>query len=229
MCVHPSRVLEPAHIELPGRQHDLTIILTELIPVNVDVHEIVVGSNLLKLRVRLAQRSVVPQPHVLDRGLLALQAVSRNLKLRRQAPSLKSIQVERMERVANVVLNIRALAIELVGFDHIVLQDGRVDTPEGHVGDQPQAQGAGRYPPIASYKTRQQEQRHQHRQRCEGIQRQEFRMSVRVAGAKDNAAPGVQQVKPIKPVADGPQEGNGNAQDREMDTHVARHTVNLML
>ena len=55
-----------AGLELAGRQHHLLIGAVELIAIDIHVMELVVGSDLLQLSVRIHQRLPVPQANIVD-------------------------------------------------------------------------------------------------------------------------------------------------------------------
>ena len=73
--------------ELTGRQHDLAVLTVDGVAIDVDVEELVVGADLLKLAIGHEQRPIVPEPDVLDREAIALERARRSGCRRPRTPS----------------------------------------------------------------------------------------------------------------------------------------------
>ncbi|MEZ5285227.1 MAG: hypothetical protein R2712_10545 [Vicinamibacterales bacterium] len=94
-------------IQLAGRQHHLPHLAVDVVPVVVDRDEVVVGPDLLDLSEGLEQRLMIPEPHVLQRLLVAGDVVARQLGVARQLALLHGVEPEGVAGGGDVVFDVR--------------------------------------------------------------------------------------------------------------------------
>ncbi len=75
---------KPRRIEFAGRKHHLLIRAAKVIAIDVHIIELVIGPDLLQLRVGIHQRLPVPQPDVVDGRAVVLERLERQSLLRRE-------------------------------------------------------------------------------------------------------------------------------------------------
>ena len=73
---------ELVDVEFAGGEHDLALFAVDLVAIDVDVGEVVVGTDLLNLAERILERAPVPQADVLESGLV----IWRRRRLQRRSP-----------------------------------------------------------------------------------------------------------------------------------------------
>ena len=103
------------------------------IAVIIDVDKIIVGADLLELPVCCKERAMIPQPHVLDREMVASDIRCRQVLLHRKELFLDISQAKRGAGEFNVMLNIGSLQGAFIR-DHL--------KPMDEFGIETQAEGA---------------------------------------------------------------------------------------
>ena len=108
--------------QLAGREHHALIRAVEPVAVDVHVMELVVGADLLQLRVGIHQRLPVPQPDVVDGRLVGLERLEGEVLfggegLRRDLTEIVSLLGQR-----DVALDVGLLQLQLVRFDEHALE-----------------------------------------------------------------------------------------------------------
>ncbi len=121
---------ERRRVELAGREEHLAVAAVDPVPIVVHRDEIVVRADLLKLPERLQEGVPVPQAHVVDRRAVGLDVVQGERGLAAEVPDLDVVDVPGPAGRRDVVLQLRALALELVRCDQELLDSGGDDTPE---------------------------------------------------------------------------------------------------
>ena len=105
------------HVEFACGQHHLADRTADLISIDVDIGKVVVGPDLLNLAQRILQRAPVPQPYVVERGLII-----RRLHRLDSGVGRKRVRFDAVERVGPprhlyVVRDEGALAHQLIRCD----------------------------------------------------------------------------------------------------------------
>ena len=103
----------------------------DLVAIDVDVGEVVVGADLLDLAQRVLQRAPVPQPDVLQRFLVVLRVQRVEAGVGRVRHLLDRVEAEGPSRELDVVRDVRPLAHELVRLD-----DEAADVPAEDADDE---------------------------------------------------------------------------------------------
>ncbi len=102
--------------QFAGADHDLTHAAVDLVAVDVDVGEVVVGPDLLDLAERVLQRAPVPQADVVERRAVARGVDRLDARLDRKRALRDPVQAERLLRHLNVVRDVRAFLTSSFGF-----------------------------------------------------------------------------------------------------------------
>ena len=140
-------VAEERHVELAGAEHELALLVVDVVAVDVDVGEGVVAPQDLLLPEGRQERPVVPQAQVVDGALLALEDLAGQLLLAGEASHVDGVEVERGSGGVEVAGQVWPLPLELVRLDLHRLHEGRVQPADhdrehqpraGRQGDQPQ-------------------------------------------------------------------------------------------
>ena len=109
----------------------------QLVPVDVDVVEVVVRPQALELLVRLLHHERVPQPHVVE-GVAVGDELARGQRLgRRERPADHVGQTERLPGRVDVALDVGRLEGDLVRRHDEVLDERRVDPADDDGRDDP--------------------------------------------------------------------------------------------
>ena len=124
--VDPRSIRHALGVELAHRQHHLARLAVDQVAIVVDVHEIVIGPDLLDLRERLQQRTAFPETHVLDRAGVLDDVVRRELRVARQLALLDPVEPVGPARGRDVVQNERLLHVLLVRDDEEPLDEAGV-------------------------------------------------------------------------------------------------------
>ena len=135
---------QPLDVELASAEHDLAVLVRDLVAIDVDVEEGVVAPQDLLLAERRQQRPVVPQPQVVDRRGVLREHLARQLLLAGEAALLDGVEVEGRAGGGDVPGDVRALHVELVRVDLDGLHEGRVQAADDDRQDQPRAGRPGR-------------------------------------------------------------------------------------
>ena len=132
VLVDPDAARELLVGQFPRRQHHLPVVAVDLVAVGVHVHELVVGADLLELRVGGKQRLVVPQPDVLDGAVVLLQVFRRQHFVHREFLGLHPVEAVGMPGRAYVAFDVGRLRHQLVGNHVELLQKRRIGVhPDG--------------------------------------------------------------------------------------------------
>src|SRR5205809_1779363 len=91
------------------KQYNLTEYPYNQIDVIIHVHKIIVSADLLQLPVCRKERAMIPQPHVLDREVVASDIRRRQVLLHRKELFLDVGQTKRGAGEFNIMLNIGSL------------------------------------------------------------------------------------------------------------------------
>ena len=210
---------EQLDVQLPRGQHDLSLLLLDLVTVDVDVGEAVVAAEVLLLPERRQQRPVVPQPQVVDRRLVFVEDPAGELLLTGERARLDRVEVERRARRLHVIPDVGPLDGQLVRLDLEALHEARIEAADD---DREHEPGAGREP--------EQPQRpepgvqEQKPGRDEGDDGQDhvgrvLRIHVGVQRGLDVAVPPasrVRQLRDVELVAGGDDDQEERADDREV-------------
>ena len=112
--VDPDPTREVLVGQFARREHDLTVLAVDHVPVVVHVHEIVVGPDLLELPVGGEQGPVVPEPHVFDRQVVADKVGRSQLPLGGEHLLLDVGQAIGQPREADILRDVRPFHHALV-------------------------------------------------------------------------------------------------------------------
>ncbi len=105
------------YIELARSQHHFTGGAVDVVAINVDVGEIVVGANFLHLAQGVLQRMPVPQADVLERGLIVGRVRGVDGGFGRELALGKAVKPVGLPGHGDVVRDVGLLAHQLIGFD----------------------------------------------------------------------------------------------------------------
>jgi len=200
--VDPARGLQVLVGKLPRREHQLAVLAVQRVAVVVDVHELVVGPDLLELTVRAQQRPVIPEPDVLDRGGVARERPRVEGLLGREPALLDPVEPVGLAGHPDVVLDERPLGDELVRRHAEALEQRRIDpqtTDPGEAEDQEAGDDEAQPRPADLEHARHGAERGEH---GEGAEHRERAVDVRVRGAEHDPAGRVDQLEPVEPEAD---------------------------
>ena len=117
------------HIQFAHRQHHLAQRSIDLVAVDVDAREGVVGTNFLHLAQRVLQRIHIPQADVFERGLIVLRIDGGDARFRGKLALRKAVQPVSVPRHRDIIGDVRPLLVELVR-----LHDERAHIPSGNRG-----------------------------------------------------------------------------------------------
>ena len=101
-----------------------------MVAIDVDIEELVVGADLLQLRVGVHERLPVPQPNVVDRSGVVLQRLESQPLFRGEWFHRDLDEVVRFPRQGDVPLNVRRLQLQLARLDEEALEQRRDDLGE---------------------------------------------------------------------------------------------------
>ena len=121
-------------VELAGGEHDLASGAVDVVAVDVDVGEIVVGADLLNLAESVLEGAPVPEADVLQGGLVVGGVGCFDGGFGGKLLLVEAVEAEGLAGELDVVGDVRALADELVGLDDEV-GDVPADEAEGDVAD----------------------------------------------------------------------------------------------
>ncbi len=136
--VDPGLARQVGVRELPGREHDLEVLVAHGIAVVVHVAEPVVGPDLLELAVGLEQRVLVPEPDVPDGGQVPADVGKGQRVVRCKRPGLDVLEPVAEPRHPDMVLQEGPFEHELVRRDLEALDQGGIDA-------QPEDRGPGQH------------------------------------------------------------------------------------
>ena len=102
-------------VQLTRGEHHLAQLPVNDVPIDIDVRKVVVGADLLELPQRVLEHAPVPEPDVLQRGLIVLRISRLDRRLGRERALGETIQPVRLPRELDVVRDVRLLADKLVG------------------------------------------------------------------------------------------------------------------
>src|SRR5688572_16740980 len=130
--VHPvlRAGFELGWIYLARGEHHLTELPVELVPVDVDVVELVIRPDGLAALVCRMQNVRVPDADVVDRSAIGFDLVARQRFLRPEIPYAYLIETEGLARRLDVPLDVRRLALGFIR-GHLEALDGRRDDRAG--------------------------------------------------------------------------------------------------
>src|SRR3989338_2474875 len=112
---------------LTGRKHDLAIGAVDQVAVVINIDELIIGADLLELSVGRQQRTMLPQPDVLDRRVVAPQIGGGELFIGRKVFALDFIQTIGAPRALYVAFDKHTLRYGLVGRHAKTLHKGRIE------------------------------------------------------------------------------------------------------
>ncbi len=124
--VHPGAARQRFVVQLARREHGLAQLAIQPVAVVVHRDEVVVGADLLNLRERIEQRRVVPQPYVVHCCAVVFDVGHGELVFLVETAHHDPIQRVGAVGRLDVVIEIGALALELVRRHDEALQHGRV-------------------------------------------------------------------------------------------------------
>jgi hypothetical protein len=214
-----------ADLELPGRDHHLAVVLPGPVAVDVDVDELVVEADLLKLAVDRVEGPPVPEPRLLQHLPVLARGLGREPPGRRELPLLDPGQAEAVARELDAVGDVRGFEADLVGLDPETLDAGGDDPQRQHPdgcdqsgrrqepgrrrepagspeGDRPVAGPAAAAAEGDEPARRRGQRRHQE-------ERRQPHVDVGPTGAPDRAPVGEEQVGDGEEAADGEDPGQG--------------------
>ena len=208
-------VLDAGLVDLSGRQEDLGIFAVHVIAVHVHVVEFVIRTDRLGLVVELLGRLEVVDPHVRERAHVLQDVLRRKPVLGHKVADADVLQVVRHAGVVDVVLQIRALLVDLVGSDDQALDgSGRQRADGEHDDHQDRADDA--HHELALLQREHEEHRGQHRQRDAGAVDVQRDIDIGVAGAVRDARAGIQQAVARQHEADRQKQKAQNAEDGDL-------------
>jgi len=119
MQVHPGLGIcrKQGRLEFPSRKHHLLITGVEPVAIDVRREELVIGPDLLQLRIGIPQRLQIPQADVVDGRAIGLERGERQVLLGRERLDRDLRQTIGVPRHRNVVGDVGRLKLQLVRFD----------------------------------------------------------------------------------------------------------------
>ena len=105
-------------IQLARGEHYLASRAVNVIAINIDIGEIVVGADFLNLTQRVLQCAPVPQPDVLKRSLIVRRVSRLDSRIRGKLALRDSVQSVGLARQVGVEDNVGLLANQLVRFNY---------------------------------------------------------------------------------------------------------------
>ena len=124
--VHPGPVLNALGVQLAHREHHLARLAFDVVPVVVNVDEVVVGPDFLNLSERLQQRLMVPEPDVFNRPGVADDVLRRQLGVARELALLDTVERVGAPRRFDVMDDERLFLVLFVRRDDQPLQNGAI-------------------------------------------------------------------------------------------------------
>ena len=175
------------------RERHLLIGIAEIVAIDVDVEEPVVGKDLLQLRIGVHQRLPIPKPNVVDGPAVVLERLKGEILFRRKRFHRDLAKVIGFPREGDILPNVRRLQLQFVRLDEEALKqsgdefskqeraaehqerrgDQEADRAQPHIGARDNGRNGGK-----AY---------------EQPERGQLDMNVSVAGADNNAIVVVQQ------------------------------------
>ena len=118
-------------VELARGEHHLPHLAVDLVAIDVDVGEVVVGADFLDLPQRVLQRAPVPQADVLERRLVVRGVDRLDAGFGRERPLHDPVERVRLPRHLDVVRDVRRFAHQLVRLDDEVADVPADDADDG--------------------------------------------------------------------------------------------------
>ena len=123
----PAAFGQLLHIQFAGGEHHLAQIAIDLIAIDVDIGKVVVGADFLNLTQSVLQCLPIPQPDVLQSGLIICRICRAHGRLRGKLALRETVQSVCLARHKDVVRNVGLLAYQFIRFD-----DKAAHPPAGH-------------------------------------------------------------------------------------------------
>ncbi len=197
--VHPGAgfLRQRLELDLPGGDHHLAFLAIDLVAVDIDVRELVVGPEDLELVIGRQERPRVPEPDVVYRAGVVVDLVPRQRVVDLELLLVHAVERERLVGELDLVFDILPFLVELVRLHDEVLVGEAGEVPEQQEADEQgdrDIDGPGVRPPDV----RQHDHPAERRRDREQAQQGEEDGLIRGAHPEDHAPFREQQLVPVE-------------------------------
>ena len=113
---------QQGRFQLASRQRHALVCAIEPVAVDLDVVKLVVGAYFLQLGIGVHQRLPVPEPDIVNRGLVGLESLESEVLFGGKWFCADLAEIVGLPGEGDVVLDVWLLALQLVGLDHQALE-----------------------------------------------------------------------------------------------------------
>ncbi len=206
--------------QLTGRDHHLGGLTVDLVPVHVQVVQTVEGPLGLEVLVGVGDHTRVQEADVAHRLLVVQQLPAGEVLVVVEGSGAHRVEAHGRPRGLDVALDVRRLPRGLGGLDPEVLDDRRVDAPDDHGHEAPEADGQDRQDPPPTPDV---DDEQDHREACDH-QQQVGRGQLRLHVGEERAvhgAPGRQrELVALEPVVGDLDQSEQGEEDRDVGLHL---------
>ena len=222
MPVHPCLLGEAVGGKLARRQHHRDFFAADLIAVEIDVDERVLGPERLLLIEDLLERTVVPEPHGRRIGERAASLAGRGRVADVERAFVDSVERIGRARGLDIPRDVGALLVQLIGLHDEVLDQRGIHATDDEARGEPEDDRGAEDPERPAERIREARERRDSDDDGEDRERREARVDAGVAGANEHALRPEQKLELVEKVAARDEGEEEPAQDREVRARRSR-------